>query len=131
MPTILTLSAALRWATDRLRAVGESGLARVIVREAGVVEVALEKSTGLKGVFTAEQTERYVARLVVDIEIRSERGYKDAFVSAEATRSRTVPENITINQREKVFFDLTAALMNDINAELEALIAQHFGDYLR
>lgn len=124
-------AAARRWAKERLKAVGQSGVARAIVRDASVVEVDLKQKGGLTGLFTTEQSQRYDARLVMEIEIRSERGFKDAFVSAEAKRSRTVPENLTLNEREKVYFKITEAVMGDLNAQLEKQINQHLARYLR
>ncbi len=124
-------AAARRWFEDRLQAVGAAGLALAVVREASVVEVALKKTTGLTGLVTKDQSERYDAKLVMEIEIRSAVGDREAFVRAVATRSRSVPEDITLNDREKVFFELTEALMNDINAQLLNQINQHLVKYLR
>ncbi len=128
---ITPAAAARRWFEDRLEAVGAAGLALAVVREASVVEVALKKTTGLTGLLTEDQSERYDAKLVMEIEIRSAVGDRAAFVRAVATRSRTVPEDITLNDREKVFFELTEALMNDIDAQLSSQINQHLVKYLR
>ncbi len=124
-------AAARRWFEDRLEAVGAAGLALAVVREASVVEVPLKKTTGITGLVTKDQSERYDAKLVMEIEIRSAVGDRAAFVRAVATRSRSVPEDITLNDREKVFFELTEALMNDINAQLLNQINQHLVKYLR
>ena len=124
-------AAARRWSDDRIRAVGEKGSVKVTLREASVVEVALKKTEGLTGAVTADQSERYDGTIVMEIEVRSENGDKEAFVTATARRSRTVPEDITLNDREKVFFEMTEAMMNDLNAELERQIQQHLGRYLR
>lgn len=128
---ITPAAAARRWFEDRLEAVGAAGLALAVVREASVVEVPLKKTTGLTGLVTKDQSERYDAKLVMEIEIRSAVGDRAAFVRAVATRSRSVPEDITLNDREKVFFELTEALMNDINAQLLNQINQHLVKYLR
>ncbi len=128
---ITPAAAARRWFEDRLEAVGAAGLALAVVREASVVEVPLKKTTGLTGLVTKDQSERYDAKLVMEIEIRSAVGDRAAFVRAVATRSRSVPEDITLNDREKVYFELTEALMNDINAQLLNQINQHLVKYLR
>lgn len=128
---ITPAAAARRWFEDRLQAVGTAGLALAVVREASVVEVPLKKTTGLTGLVTTDQSERYDAKLVMEVEIRSAIGDREAFIRAVATRSRSVPEDITLNDREKVFFELTEALMNDINAELLNQINQHLVKYLR
>ncbi len=46
------------------------------------------------------------------------------------SRSRTLREDATINDRERMWFDLTEALMGDFNAELEKNIRQYVSGYL-
>ena len=52
-------------------------------------------------------------------------------VSSRAERSRTVAENITPYGREKIWFAMTEAMMNDLNVQLERQIRTHFTGYLR
>jgi hypothetical protein len=42
-----------------------------------------------------------------------------------------VPEGISLNEREKVWFDLVEASMNDINTELERQIRANMARFLR
>ena len=124
-------AAASNWGRDRLRAVGQSGTARVIVRRASVVEVPLKRSTGIKGAFTRDQSERYDAIIDMMVEVRDARG--NVRVSAESTakRSRSVSENISLNEREKVWFSMTEAMMADLNTALENQIRIHMKEWLR
>lgn len=124
-------AAARRWVEDRIRAVGDSGKARAIIREASVVEVPLEVKGGLSGMFTKDQSERYDAKLVMEIELRSETGFTDGFVTATATRSQTVPEGITLNEREHVFYAITEKMMADLNSQLEKQINLHLERFVR
>ena len=124
------LRAAERWARDRLRAAGVQGRAVVIIADARVIETRLQGLGGLTGLFTTEQAERYDAAVEVVIEIRSDRGYLDGRVRARAERSLTVPEDLTLNEREQVWFELVEALMADLNAELEANIQEHLQRFL-
>jgi hypothetical protein len=52
-------------------------------------------------------------------------------VSSRTSRSRSVPENASLNDREKVWFEMTEAMMNDINGSLERQIREHLGAFLR
>ena len=124
-------AAAARWLRDRLEATGGRGLVRATVLQGGVVEVPLEKTTGLKGMFTVDQSERYDAVLEVRIRIFREDGSEAAMVTSRAERSRTVAEDITPNAREKIWFAMTEAMLNDLNAQLERQIRTHFTGYLR
>ncbi len=118
-----------QWARDRLQAVGKERTGRFIIRNAAVKEVALKKKGGLRGLFTKDQSERYDGRITVQLEIRSNRGFRDAFVEAMAEESRTVPEDISLVERERVFLQITEELIVILNAEIEKQIAAHLSSY--
>ncbi len=121
-----------RWAQDRLVASGKPGrLARFVIQDAKVTEAALPRTPGVRGAFTTDQTQRYDASFSVVLEIREERAnYRAGTASAWATRSRTVPEGITVNDRDKVWFDLIEASMNDLNAEMDRQIRANLAQFL-
>ena len=54
-----------------------------------------------------------------------------AFVTAEATRTKSVAEGITLNQREKTYFNQVEALMRAFDPEMEKNIRTFMGAYLR
>ena len=136
------LDAAVQWAETRLVAAGVAVTtadedptvvarrARFIVRDASVVETSLEPIGGLKGLFTTEQSERYDARVVVEIEIVDGAGQVVGTASATGTRTRTVPEDITLSEREEVWFEMTEELMHELDTQLEHTIRSVFADYV-
>lgn len=123
--------AARRWAEQKLRAVGGDGQARFLIQDAAVVETALETEEGIRGAFTTNQSERYDATIEVTLEIRDDRGFQRAFATARAERSQTVPEDLTVRERQIAFFELTEGLMADLIAELETQVGQHLSTYVR
>lgn len=123
--------AAERWANDRLKAGGPTGIARAVVKRASVVEVPLQRTSGLRGALTTDQSERYDGMIEMIIEILDDRGQSQGSVSARSERSRTVPEDITLVEREKVWFSMTEAMMNDLNVALERQIRDHFRRFVR
>lgn len=118
------------WAADRLKAAGPLGRARFIVREAPVIEVALARAGGLTGTFTIEQSERYEARLVAELQILAEDGRVEATVTVEVTHQRTVPENLTLNERVQVWHEMTQALLDEMDRQLDATIKEALYAYL-
>ena len=118
------------WAADRLKAAGPSRRARFIVREAPVIEIPLARSGGLTGSFTIQQSERYEARLVTELQILAEDGRVEASVRAEVTHHRTVPENLTLNERVEVWHQMTQALLDEMDRQLEATIKEALYSYL-
>ena len=121
---------AAQWARDRLRAAGVGNTVRATVVKGGVVEVPLKRTTGVKGVLTNDQSERYDATLELRIQMLAPDGRELASVGSQAIRSRTVPENISLAEREKIWFALTEAMMNDLNSSLERQILEHFGPWM-
>ncbi len=118
------------WAADRLKAAGPLRRARFIVREAPVIEIPLERSGGLTGTFTIEQSERYEARLVAEIQILAEDDRVEASVTVEVTHNRTVPENLTLNERVRVWHEMTRTLLDEMDRQLDAIIKEALYLYL-
>ncbi len=116
---------ARRWAEDRLVSAG-AGSRRAVytIKDASIIETKLEPTGGLKGIFTKDQSERYDGTLAVELAIFGPSGSREGTATATATRSRTVPENVTLNERERIWFQMVESMMSDLNRELEKAIGQ-------
>jgi len=119
-----------RWARDRLNPVGDGGTVEVTIEDASVIEVPLERTTGVEGLVTVDQAFRYEARLEVAIELLDAQGRSLGVVRTTAERTRTTPEDLTLNERDQVFFELTEALMRDFNVEAEKALRRYLGEYV-
>lgn len=123
--------AVAQWARDRLRAAGAQGRAEVVILDASAIEVALKKTTGLRGMLTTDQSERYDASISVELRIFDGRNRRRASASAKAKRSRSVPEDITLNGREKVWYAMTAKMMDTIDQALRRQIRQSLAEFVK
>ena len=119
-----------RWATDRLKTTGRSGVARFIVHEASVIEEKLKMDSSFTGVFTKQQSERYTGRVEATLEIFDTRGKRLGFASANAVRSKTVREDATLNERDKAWFDLVEELMKEFDREMTKNIKSHLVNWM-
>jgi hypothetical protein len=115
---------AARWGRERLEPAGPQNILNYVVREASVKEVRLERSGGVKGLLTLEQSERYEALIAVELQIVGETGGELARARAQSMRSITVPENATLHEREKVWFTLIEDILRDLDAQLERTIRE-------
>ncbi|CAA7619778.1 conserved exported hypothetical protein [Candidatus Terasakiella magnetica] len=122
--------AAQRWAQDRLKPMGKSGFARVIIKDAKVVEVPLAIDKGFTGAFKKEQEARYDAALDVAVQILDARHMVIAEAEATAARSRTVPEGMTLNERDRIQYDISESLARDIDLQMEPLIRNYLGRWI-
>ncbi|HYE49170.1 MAG TPA: hypothetical protein VEB20_06260 [Azospirillaceae bacterium] len=108
------------WVQDRLRAGGSAGRARVVIRQASVVEVPLERTGGVRGWFTKDQSERYEGRLEVEIQVEQPGKGFSGYTSAAVTRSTTVAEDVSVAEREKVWLTLVRDMARDLDERLTA-----------
>jgi hypothetical protein len=125
------LNALSRWVSDRLVASGSGSVARFTIVDAAVRETTLTRKKGFTGAFTKDQSERYDAALEATLEIIDDSGSQKGFASAKVSRSVTVREDASVNDREQAWFNLTEALMKDINGELEKNISQYLANWVK
>ncbi|MFQ5785044.1 MAG: hypothetical protein ACE5H8_09500 [Alphaproteobacteria bacterium] len=120
-----------RWVTERFDAVGITRRARVTLVNAAVTETSLKTKKGLSGLFYNDQAVRYDGTVEVRVEILDDRGLVTGHVRAAAKRSQTVAEDITLNERDEVWFTFTEELMKALDAELDKTIRTYLAPYVR
>jgi hypothetical protein len=119
------------WVHDRLAAAGTGRRVLVHILDASVREVVLPKTPGVRGAFTTDQAERYDGAVEVRIDLVNERGFPERIVTAKASRSQSVPEGITANQRDQAWYDMTREMMAFLDQELERQIRANFTFYVQ
>jgi hypothetical protein len=120
---------ARQWAEDRLTAVGHQGEAIYTITLAKATQTSLKRSQGMSAMTHKDQSDRYDLAITVNLEVRS--GGKSGAVTAKAARSQTVREDMTLNQREGVLFNLLDVTMKDLNAQMEKLIPHYLAGFVR
>jgi hypothetical protein len=120
---------AAQWAEDRLQAVGTQGQAIYTITLAKATDTPLKRSQGMAAMTHKDQSDRYDLAISVNLEIQ--RAGKSGALTAQTARSQTVAEDMTLNQREAVLFNLLDATMKDLNKQLEGLIPQYVGGFLK
>ena len=118
------------WARDRVAATGARGNARFVIKNAAAIESKLKIDKGFTGQFKKELSERYTVFLEAELQITDVTGAVRAQASAKAERSRTITEDASLNQREKLWHDITRAAMADFNGAMERAIKAHFKGWL-
>jgi hypothetical protein len=122
---------AAAWGRDVLQAAGERGMATYTVLDASATETALPRSTGMTQMFKTEQSDRYDLHIEVKLEIGNPLLATTGFVTAAANRSQTVAEDMTMNQREAVWFQMTESAMRELDQKLEAAIRDKLKVFVR
>lgn len=119
-----------RWREDRLRALGNTGILRVIIKDASIVEEKLPVFRSLESLVQVNQSERYKARVHVLFEAESLQRGKIQRVDVTAERTLTVPENISLLERQNAWYRLIESVMDDFNITAENAIDLHLAEML-
>ncbi len=120
-----------RWTNERLQAVGGSGSYAVLtIKDASALERDLPKTSGLKGLFTKDQAALYQFNVSAEIQIVSINGAK-GLAMAVAKREKSLSEEATLNERDRMYFDQTEKLMQDFDLEMEKNIRAFLGSFVR
>lgn len=117
------------WVRDRLRATGGQGYARVTVVDASMTEDVLKTDQSLTGVFKTQQARRIAARVEVRIDVETP-GSASGFVTAIVTRDQTLPEGLTLQQRDEMLIAFVEALGRDLDQRLDSEIAGNLTAFL-
>jgi len=123
-------TAATAWGRDRLVAVGTTRHLRYVVRDASAVEESLKTKTGLTGVLTVDQSERYALNIVAELQMTADDGRSEGTATARVERSITVPEDSTLAEREKIWFKLVEDAMKELDTQLEKTIKTVFFQFV-
>jgi len=118
------------WALDRLRAVGKKGHAKFIIVDASVKAEPLRKKKGLKAMFTLDQAARYNARLEARLEVEAAGGLGTGFATAISSRQRTMPEAVSINDRDFVLYRFVESVAKDFDRAMTANIERHLAPFM-
>ncbi|MFH1805973.1 MAG: hypothetical protein ABID63_13905 [Pseudomonadota bacterium] len=121
---------AMRWPDDRIQTAGTTDILRYSVTEASITSSALKTTKGVRGVFTDDQSERVDLKISVKLEVLGANGMQKGEAIASAARSRTLAQSMSVAERESAIYDETAALLKDIDLELERQINANLGRFL-
>ena len=119
-----------RWATQRLQAVGGNNRLVVSIDDASATETALPKKGGISGAFTTEPIARVDAVAKVTLRIYTpQANLAKAEANIQTKASRTIQENASPYDRDKILNDMTLKLVDDLNMEAEKQVNAYFGPY--
>lgn len=119
------------WARTRLKAsVTSQAVATFVVEDAAVIETKLQKTPGLKALFTYEAAERYDARVVASLSLNDPVSGASGSVQVRSDRSIEVRENATLAEREQAWVELVENIMADFNAQMDIQISTHLSAWL-
>lgn len=126
-------TALKNWLVRRINPIARQAGDRAVltVHNAAVLEELLTKKVGLQAAFTKQQSERYTLTIEASLQIIDTMGFQKAITSVNNSRSITVSEDATINERDRIWFELTETTMKEFDAEMSQGIRQHLVNWIR
>jgi hypothetical protein len=121
-----TIANALRsWAMEKIVAVGSTGEAVIMIRDASLKSENLSHGDHM---FTREQASKYIGRAEIEMSVKGREG--SGHVVAEAGQFETLPENPSTRERQNAYTKILNRLSRDIAAKLRANIYDHLGTFV-
>ncbi|MEA1938247.1 MAG: hypothetical protein U9N14_04060 [Pseudomonadota bacterium] len=118
-----------RWARDRIDPVGESGVLRVIIREASVVEDRdVRDWSDWRGWLDPTRPVRYDGLLAVDIVVDKPSRAWSGKAEVVATRRIHLPADISPVERDRRWVAMLERMMWDLNKGIEEAIDTYLKD---
>ncbi|HEY9567508.1 MAG TPA: hypothetical protein VIR38_05415, partial [Thalassobaculum sp.] len=116
---------------DVLRPSGTGGRAVFRIIRGSLVESPLQTTGGMQGWFTVDQAERYDAAIEGRLDLYGPGGHLLGHAAAQATRYRTIAEDASLNDRQRLWYDLVEATAQDFATVMENAIRRELGGYAR
>lgn len=117
------------WLRDRLRPAGQGGQFVATIKDASIIAEPLAVKGGIEGAFTKQQSVNLVAKVVVLLEYRRAGGF-EATATVSVARSRTLPEGLSLADRDRAYYEFSRELAADLDAQLEANVNDNLRDAL-
>ena len=123
-------AAAERWASDVLSAAGAAGRGVLAVRQGSIIEERLTPTGGVRGLFTVDQSERYLATIGAQLDLFDGANRRIGQARAEAERSVTIAENASLTDRETLWYTLVERTSRDFAVAMEQAIQRELAPHL-
>lgn len=124
------LRAIQNWARDRLRATGQGGPARFTIANAMARITDVPIRGGISGTFTDQVSQQYDIAIDAALELLDTTGVAVRSARVTVSRSATVLQSATANDRARVRYNMVRDMMTDFNNQAQARISGGFGQYL-
>jgi hypothetical protein len=125
------LRAIQNWARDRLRASGQGGPARFTIADATARIADVPVRGGISGTFTDQVSQQYDVAIDAALELLDPAGIALRSARITVSRSATVLQSASANERARVRYNLVRDMMADFDRQAQERVGGGgFGQYL-
>ncbi len=119
-----------RWVQDRLKPRGTAGTLRVVINDASATSVQLPAPKGASELFGPPASTKVDMAVDVTLQMLDAQQFVLSEVTGKAARSRTIPGDVKLNQRDDIIRDMVADLVAGLDSEVDPQIRATFGQWL-
>lgn len=112
------------WAQNRFQAMGQDGVLTITITKASMIREDLQRTQGIKGVFTVDQSERVTGDIAVSFSATGMSFGTSGTAQVNAKGSRTVAEDASLQQQDIVLANLTDSLLVELDAATQRVFAE-------
>ena len=105
-----------QWAQRRFQAMGQDGVLTITIDNAAMLAEDLNRSKGVRGVFTIDQAQRFSGAIHVSFSASDMSFGRSGNAQVEVKSSRTVAEDASLQQQDVVLANLTESLLTELDA---------------
>ncbi len=117
--------AVANWARTRFKAGGGDGTLVITINDASVVQKNLQRTTGVKGWFTVDQSERYDAHIQVSFAVQgTTTAGTSGSGSVNVNRGQTIAEDASLQDRDRTWTSMAEAMLTDLDAGTQQMLDQ-------
>lgn len=115
-------SAVADWARTRFKAGGADGNLIITIKDASIVGQDLPKTSGVKGWFTIDQSQRYEGKITVEFRIDGAKDGAGGSGTVLVNRGQTVAENSSIQDRDRTWTGMEQTMISDLDANTQRML---------
>jgi hypothetical protein len=129
--SVTPASVVYRWANERLKTAGQRGQVSIIVTEAGVIEQALQTTSGVGGLFSDEPDTKLLGVISARFEhVDVGPPARSSSVNIQVEASVEVLESATLNERDLAYFRVVEKLAGEFDRVMTEQVNTNLGSLI-
>ena len=100
---------------------------QIIIEEASVIETIKEnKKIIINNILYKEKLVNYKCKFRLRIKLKSEEGLTESYILVSTIIYKTTKSNITLNERDKIFFEINESMILKLDSEINKQARKYF-----
>jgi hypothetical protein len=112
------------WAKSRFQARGQDGVLTITIDDASVIGEDLQRTKGVKGMFTIDQSRRVIGDIKVRFTASNMSFGNSGNAQVNVKSSRTLAEDSSLHQQDIVLADMTDHMMSELDAATQRVFIE-------